>query len=188
MWGNESKIFHDKCWLTYLLSCQDVCLNFAGIKGPNWGKSAGQAAKLCWHLAIESRRSLPISAKSNPCMLSHSGVSDSFATLWTVAHQALLSTGLSRQEYWSGLHFLLQGIFPTQGSNLCLLWLLHWPEDSLLLSYLGSHRSHEGFFNWCVTFRYEEDNHRKYPSLSKTFCYVNISILHMEQNLSKKQI
>ena len=26
-----------------------------------------------------------------------------FATPWTVAHQALLSMGFSRQEYWSGL-------------------------------------------------------------------------------------
>ena len=26
-----------------------------------------------------------------------------FATLWTVAHQAPLSVGFSRQEYWSGL-------------------------------------------------------------------------------------
>ena len=25
-----------------------------------------------------------------------------------------------------GCHFLLQGIFTTQGSNLCLLCLLHW--------------------------------------------------------------
>ena len=31
-------------------------------------------------------------------------------TLCTVAHQSLLSMGLSRQEYWSGLcHALLQG-------------------------------------------------------------------------------
>ena len=28
--------------------------------------------------------------------------------------------GFSRQEYWSGRHFLLQRIFPTQGLNLCL--------------------------------------------------------------------
>ena len=28
-----------------------------------------------------------------------------FATLWTVAHQAPLSVGLFRQEYWSGLPF-----------------------------------------------------------------------------------
>ena len=26
-----------------------------------------------------------------------------FATLWIVAHQALLSMGFSRQEHWSGL-------------------------------------------------------------------------------------
>ena len=29
-----------------------------------------------------------------------------FATPWTVAHQAPLSMGFSRQEYWSGLPFL----------------------------------------------------------------------------------
>ena len=30
-----------------------------------------------------------------------------------------------------GCHALLQGIFPTQGSNLCLSCLLHWQTDSL---------------------------------------------------------
>ena len=30
-------------------------------------------------------------------------MSDSLVTLWTVAHQAPLLTGCSRQEYWSGL-------------------------------------------------------------------------------------
>ena len=43
-----------------------------------------------------------------------------FATPWTVAYQTLPIVGFSRQEYWSGCHFLLQGIFPTQGSNLGL--------------------------------------------------------------------
>ena len=32
-------------------------------------------------------------------------MSVSFATLWTAAHQAPLSMGLARQEYWSGLPF-----------------------------------------------------------------------------------
>ena len=32
-------------------------------------------------------------------------MSDSFATPWTVAPQALLSMGFPRQEYWSGLSF-----------------------------------------------------------------------------------
>ena len=47
-----------------------------------------------------------------------------------IAHQAPLSMGFSRQEYWSGLLFPLQGIFLTQGSNLCLLHLLHWQVNS----------------------------------------------------------
>ena len=62
-----------------------------------------------------------------------------FATPWTVACQAPLSMGFSRQEYWSGLHFLLQGIFQTQGLNAHLLCLLNWQANCLLLSHLGSH-------------------------------------------------
>ena len=33
-----------------------------------------------------------------------------------------------------GCHDLLQGIFPTQRRNLCLLHLLHWQADSLPLA------------------------------------------------------
>ena len=54
-------------------------------------------------------------------------------TLWTGSHQASLSMGFSRQEYWPGSHSLLQGIFPTQGSNPGLLRLLYWQVGSLLL-------------------------------------------------------
>ena len=36
-------------------------------------------------------------------VLSHSVVSNSYATPWTVACQAPLSMGFPRQEYWSGL-------------------------------------------------------------------------------------
>ena len=35
-------------------------------------------------------------------------------------YQALPSMGFPRQEYWSGCHFLLHGIFSTQGLNLGL--------------------------------------------------------------------
>ena len=37
------------------------------------------------------------------CILSHFGHVQLFVTPWTVAHQAPLSMGFSRQEYWSGL-------------------------------------------------------------------------------------
>ena len=43
----------------------------------------------------------------------------------TVARQAPLSMGFPRQEPGVGCRFLLQGIFPTQGPNPSLLWLLH---------------------------------------------------------------
>ena len=36
-------------------------------------------------------------------------------TPWTVDHQALLSRGFSRQEYWSGLLFLSPGDLPDPG-------------------------------------------------------------------------
>ena len=35
-----------------------------------------------------------------------------FVTPWTVAHQAPLAMGFSRQEYWSGLQFLPPGDLP----------------------------------------------------------------------------
>ena len=39
------------------------------------------------------------------CMLSRFSLVPLCATLWTAAHQAPLSMGFSRQEYWSGLPF-----------------------------------------------------------------------------------
>ena len=48
--------------------------------------------------------------------------------------QAPLSTGSSRQEDWSGCHFLLQGIFLTQGLYLNLL---SWQADSLATGAIG---------------------------------------------------
>ena len=43
-----------------------------------------------------------------------------------------------------GCHFLLQGILLIQGSNLCLLCLLHWQVDSVSLAPPGNHP-------WCYT-------------------------------------
>lgn len=45
------------------------------------------------------------------------------------------------------LPFLPQGIFPIQGSNACLLCLLHWQKDS----YLGSPALHLSLENDTVT-------------------------------------
>ena len=55
-----------------------------------------------------------------------------FETPWTVARQAPVSLDFPDKNTGVGCHFLLQGIFPTQGSNPSLLHLLHWQADSLL--------------------------------------------------------
>ena len=68
-------------------------------------------------------------------MLSHFSHAQLFATLWTAAHQASLSIGFSRQEYWSGLPFPSPGDLPDPGVE-------HKPPalqvNSLSLSHLGS--------------------------------------------------
>ena len=68
-------------------------------------------------------------------MLSHFSCVQLCVTPWTIAHQAPLFMGFSRQEYWSGLLFTPPVDLLTQGLNLCFL---HWQVDSLSLSHLGS--------------------------------------------------
>ena len=73
-------------------------------------------------------------------MLSHFSHVGLFTTLWAVAHQAPLSMGFSRQEYWSGLPCPPLGELPNPGIELCLLHfrliLYHWTTGVFLLSYI----------------------------------------------------
>ena len=67
-------------------------------------------------------------------LLSHSVVSGSFVTPWTIACQAPLFMGLSRWEYWHGLPFSSPGDLPD-------------PEIELgtpALQAVSSHLSHQG--------------------------------------------
>ena len=52
-------------------------------------------------------------------------------TPWTVAHQVPCPWSFPGKNIEVGCHFFLQGIFPTQGSNILLLYLLYWQVDSL---------------------------------------------------------
>ena len=56
-----------------------------------------------------------------------------FATLWTVAHQAPLSMGFSRKEYWSGLPCPPPGDLPDPRIEPKTLCLLRWQVGSLPL-------------------------------------------------------
>ena len=73
------------------------------------------------------------------CVLSHFSHVWLSVTAWTIAFQAPLSIGFSRQDYWAGCYFLPQGIFPTQGSNPRLLGLLYWQAGSLKLGPPGKY-------------------------------------------------
>ena len=50
----------------------------------------------------------------------------SYGTLWTVAHQAPLSMGFFRQKYWSGLPFPSSGDHPTHSHKKMLCTLTTW--------------------------------------------------------------
>ena len=63
-----------------------------------------------------------------------------FGSLWTIAHQAPLSMGYFRQEYWSGLLFPISFY---KGSAwlrdwICLLCLLHFRQILYPLSHQGN--------------------------------------------------
>ena len=53
---------------------------------------------MVWNLSFKA-------LKNNMCCLSCISCVPLFAIPWTVAHQAPLSRGFSRQEYWSGLPY-----------------------------------------------------------------------------------
>ena len=65
-----------------------------------------------------------------------------FATPWTVAYQASLSVGFSRQEYWSGLPFPYPGDLPDPGieprSPSLQADVLHSEPPGKLLAWLGA--------------------------------------------------
>ena len=56
----------------------------------------------CWYFGIMFCRDTP-GDTSNVCACSVTSVMSGPVTPWILAHQALLSIGFSRKEYWSGL-------------------------------------------------------------------------------------
>ena len=59
---------------------------------------------------------------------------------WTIDHWLLCPCDFPDKNTGVGCHLLFQGIFPTHGLNLCLLYLLHGQADSLPLYHLGSRK------------------------------------------------
>ena len=74
----------------------------------------------------------------NMCMLSHFSHVQLFATPQTVTHQASLSMGFSRQEYWSRLPFPLPRDLPNSGIKPTFHAAPALKADSLTLSHQRS--------------------------------------------------
>ena len=74
-----------------------------------------------------------------------------FAALWTVTHQAPLSMGFSRQDYWSGLPCPPPGNLPDPVIKLASLCLLHWQMRSLPLAPAGKPITEQDYVADCVS-------------------------------------
>ena len=103
---------------------------------------------VCWHGQHRQDRTIALNLSMN--QVTHAVCAQSlsrvrlFVTPWTVAYPAPLSTGFSRQDYWSGLLCPPPGDLPDPGSNQCLLCLLHWQVGSLPLLPPGKD------YPWCL--------------------------------------
>ena len=93
-----------------------------------------------------------------------------FETLWTVVYQAPRPWDSPGKNTGVGSHALLQGIFPTQGSNSSLL--LHWQAGSLPLAPPG--KPHIIFYSG-LNYSVSNINNTQYMLLS--LISLNISLL-----------
>ena len=83
------------------------------------------------------------------CMLSYLSCVRLFATLWTVVHQAPLSMGFPRQEYWSELPCLYPGHLPDPGIEPTSPVAPALQMESLLLSHPGNPLSFISYSKLC---------------------------------------
>ena len=109
-----------------------VSLPGSRTKGPRPDLSHGEAKFLNTQLLISVFcTSVGCSPQFFFLNVSHSIMSDSFATPWTLAHQAPLSVEFSRQEYWSGWPFSSPGDLPNSGmeAGSPALWADSLPSE-----------------------------------------------------------
>ena len=106
-------------------------IRLPSVLGHNLSVASSTSRK--WQQRLKAR--VCSSLQDTMCVLSHSDMSSSLWPPWTIAHQAPLSMGFSRQEYWSVLSFPSpEGIFLTYGLNPLLFFVLHWEVGSLPLA------------------------------------------------------
>ena len=129
-WGSCLRSFRYYCFTWVLLPFRYINQRKVSLdrKGRNRGKEMGFLGNLDLVCSFSVKISHALEVSVNACMLSP-------VDPWTAAHQAPLSPGFPRQEYWNGTTSSSRRILLTQGSNP---GLLHWQVDSLTVSHLGS--------------------------------------------------
>ena len=115
-----------------------------------------------------------------------------FVSPWTETRQDSLSRLVCQfpsKNIGVGCHSLLQGIFPTQGLNLCLLCLLHWQAGSLPLAPLGKPKKYLSMVLICFSLITSEIEHILYiywhyecPFL--TYLFINNTFVHFSTRVS----
>ena len=125
------------------------------------------------------------------CMLSRFSCVQLFVILWTVAHQAPLSKGFPRQEYWSGLPFPSPGDLPDLGIKLMSpelasgFFTTQPPEkpshanyplynNNTWLSQIGDTENSPSWKNEVLFLHLLDDTLKK--KMIKMFLYINITI------------
>ena len=134
VWGGRRI---SKCIVNISTSCS------RGQHGPYFAK--------CWALVRKKMKSKALDRCACVCSSAQSlSRVCLFATPWTIAHWTPHPWYFSDKNTRVSCHFLLQGIFRTQGSNPRLLHLLHWPADSLPLATWEAHITCNSAFNYCL--------------------------------------
>ena len=107
-------------------------------------RNTGLAKNFVWvfHMLVYGKTQMNAWASPmHACVLSCFSHIWLFETLWTVAHQAPLSLGFSRQEYWSGLPFPSSGNLPDPVSyiagGLFTMWTIREAHKESAETFLG---------------------------------------------------
>ena len=88
--------------------------------------SVGSQKSLTWLSDVTETPKMRYRWQMLLLLFSRSVVSDSSATPWTIAFQAPLSLGFTRQQYWSGLPFPSPGDLPDWGDQICISCTRRW--------------------------------------------------------------
>ena len=110
-----------------------------------------------------------------------------FATPWTVVHQAPLSMGFSRQEYWNGLPCPPPGDLPDSGIKPTSLISTRTGRQALYYyHHLGSPTGKK-MKEWVVITRSDWDLKLQLPTSRSHFCFHPYPLAYLHCTLNKTE-